>query len=84
MRRSKWDYDLQERIYRFIVDFVSENLYSPTILEICGGVGKNSTATVSLYLEELEDAGKIILGHGPRTIGLIGFKLVEEGSEGRP
>lgn len=78
MRRSIWDYQLQERIYRFIVAFVSENLYSPTILEICNGVGKNSTATISLYLEELEDTGKIVLGHGPRTIGLVGFKIVEE------
>ena len=78
MRGLRWDYDLQERIYQFIVYFVSENLYSPTIREICDGVGKNSTATISLYLEELEDIGRIILGHGPRTIKLVGFKVVEE------
>ena len=66
------------RFYQFIVYFVSENLYSPTIREICDGVGKNSTATISLYLEELEDIGRIILGHGPRTIKLVGFKVVEE------
>ena len=53
-------------------------LNSPTIREICDGVGKNSTATISLYLEELEDIGRIILGHGPRTIKLVGFKVVEE------
>ena len=35
MRGLRWDYDLQERIYQFIVYFVSENLYSPTIREIC-------------------------------------------------
>jgi repressor LexA len=78
LRGLRWDYDLQERIYQFIVYFVSENLYSPTIREICDGVGKNSTATISLYLEELEDIGRIILGHGPRTIKLVGFKVVEE------
>ncbi len=77
MRGLRWDYDLQERIYRFIVGFVSENLYSPTIREICDGVGKNSTATISLYLEELEDTGRIRLGHGPRTIKLIGYKITK-------
>lgn len=71
-----------ERVYRFIVDFIIENCYSPSVREICEGTGLSSTASVSDHLMELELMGKIEMKRNvARTIRLVGYKLVKmEGS----
>ena len=62
MRGLRWDYDLQERIYQFIVYFVSENLYShhPRDLRRCGkkfnGYGQPLSGGTGGYQGELFSA----------------------------
>lgn len=51
--------DTSQRILDFITDYVHENGYSPTIREICEGVGLKSPSTVHGHIERLRRAGKL-------------------------
>ena len=37
----------KDEIYHFIIAYMKENLISPTVREICDGVGLKSTSSVS-------------------------------------
>lgn len=68
----------RKRIYDFLVEFITMNGYSPTIREICSGIGLNSTATVHNHLLILERLGMIHMKeNAPRTISLVGYKFVK-------
>lgn len=67
-----------ERVYRFLMEFIIENCYSPSVREICEGTGLSSTASVSDHLMELELMGKIEMKrNAARTIRLVGYKMVK-------
>lgn len=51
--------DKQEKILEYLIDYVNEKGYPPSIREICAAVGLRSTATVSYHLTELKKQGKI-------------------------
>ena len=51
--------DKRERILEYITQFTRENGYSPSVREICEGVGLASTATVHYHLGALREAGLI-------------------------
>lgn len=68
---------VQAEIYGYIVEYVKENLYSPTIREIGEFVDLGSTSSVSSQLRQLEDLGLIeITRMEPRTIKLLGYSVV--------
>lgn len=68
----------QQRVYDFIVDFITSKGYSPSMREISTGTGIKSTASVSDYLCMLEKLGKIKTENNKvRTISLVGYKLVK-------
>lgn len=69
-----------EKIYQFLIDYTSKNLYPPTIREIGDAVGLSSTSTVSEHLKKLEEAKLIVRPklNEPRTITLTGYKLEKE------
>lgn len=68
----------RQRIYDFIVDFITSKGYSPSVREICDGIGMNSTATVSYHLDILEKLGKIKTEiNKTRTISIPGYKFVK-------
>lgn len=61
----------RELILQFITDFTAENNYSPSVREICAGVGLASTATVHYHLNALRDQGLIQMDDmKKRTISL--------------
>lgn len=71
----------RERVYNFIVDFIMENGYSPSVEEICVGSGLSSKASVHDCLMMLQMMGKIDMKRNTaRTIRLIGYKVVKEES----
>lgn len=71
----------RERVYGFIVDFIKNNGYSPTVREICVGTGLKSTSSVYYHLITLKMLGKIDMKENtPRTIRLVGYKVVKEES----
>ena len=63
--------DKRERILEYIIQFTRENGYSPSVREICEGVGLASTATVHYHLNALRQEGSINMdGKKNRTISL--------------
>lgn len=50
----------QKLILDFINDFQEKNGFSPTVRDICLGVGLRSTATVFTHLKNLEEKGALI------------------------
>ena len=72
-------YSGTERIYNFLVEYIKENKFAPSIREICTGAGFYSTANVSAHLDKLQMLGKIeIKPNTSRAIKLVGYKLVKE------
>lgn len=65
-------------VYNFIVAYITKNMYSPSVREICKAMGVNSTSTVWVHLESLKGLGLIDYQPAqPRTIILKGYKLVK-------
>ena len=61
-------------IYKYLVDFITVNGYSPNMREIADAIGL-STATVHSHLNMLENLGKIHMQSGKaRTISLVGYE----------
>lgn len=67
------------RVYDFIVEYMTANLYSPGVREIGEGVGLASTASVYYYLEILADRGLIEMKkYSCRAIKLVGCHLEKD------
>ena len=49
----------KDRVYEYIVQYIQEHGYSPTIRDICAGVGLKSTSSVQGYIVRLLDEGKL-------------------------
>jgi repressor lexA len=47
----------QKRIYEFIVNYIKENSYPPSVRDICAGLGLKSPATVHTHIQNLADLG---------------------------
>ena len=70
--------EMKEKIYRFIVDYITENGFAPTIREISKEVNI-CTSNVLHYLTMLEIDGRIkTKRNSPRAIRVIGYKYVKE------
>lgn len=68
----------RERVYNFLVHYIKENGFAPSVREISIGIGLNSTCTVRNHLLKLEDEGKIEMKrNSPRAIKVIGFQFVK-------
>lgn len=69
----------RKRVYDFIVEFIMQNGYSPSIDEISVGSGVSSKASVRDCLLMLQMMGKIDMKRNTaRTIRLVGYTLVKE------
>ncbi len=69
----------QQQIYDFIVSYIKENLYPPSVREIGDGVGLYSTSSVYEHLKSLERKGYIeVKENSPRAIKVNGYKFVKE------
>lgn len=65
--------------YQFIISYIQENGYPPTVREIADGIGVASTSTVCNRLIKLERDGWIKTKlSSPRAIKVIGYKFVKE------
>ena len=70
---------MREKIYNFIVSFMTNKGYSPSIREIGDAVGLSSTSSVFNQLMNLQDKGLIKMQNGKsRTISMVGYKFVKE------
>ncbi|MBQ8803455.1 MAG: hypothetical protein IJZ53_07480 [Tyzzerella sp.] len=68
----------QQQIYDFIVAYIQENLYAPSVREIGDAVELYSTSSVYAHLKALEKKGYIeVKENSPRAIKVIGYKFVK-------
>lgn len=68
----------RERVYNFIVEFIKNNGYAPSVREICTGTDLGSTSSVYMHLLKLEDEGEIQMKkQSTRGIKVIGFQFVK-------
>ena len=70
--------ELREQMYSFIIKYISENGYAPTIRELSQAVGI-AISRVKHHLMKLEIEGRIkTKPNSPRAIKVIGYKYVKE------
>lgn len=66
------DAPIQERIVRFIVGYVAEHQYPPSVREIGAAVGLTSSSTVHHHLRALRAAGRLsVQPNQPRTLRVL-------------
>lgn len=72
--------ETRNRVYHFLVDFIAENGYSPSVREICEGTDLKSTSSVYNHLLTLERMGKIhIEPKKTRAISIVDYDFVKVG-----
>ena len=70
----------KEKIYNFILRYIEEYGYAPSIRDICRGLGLKSTSSVHSYLKKLQEDGKIEMrGNLPRTIRVTDYIFTRKG-----
>ena len=72
---------MREEILRYIIDYLQEHGYAPSVREIAGGVGLKSPSSVHRYLVEMINEGILETDAEvgtPRTIRVRGWKYVKE------
>ena len=73
-------------VYEYLVQYINENGYAPTLAEISSGVGLKSKASVHTILNQLSIMQLINYGSNneefsnARTITLRGYKLIRDKS----
>ena len=70
----------QNEILIFIKKFIAENKFSPSVREICKGVGLNSPATVHVHLKNLIEKG--LIKRNPKNNRLIELMVPNEFESG--
>lgn len=70
----------KDKVYNFVVEYMENHIYAPSIREICEGTGLKSTSTVYQHLINL-DMDERIKCDGVRRITPIGYRLCKEDTE---
>lgn len=64
----------REKVLNFVIKYMEEHQYSPSIRDICDGVGLKSTSSVYAHLVNLEMDGEIEF-NGVRCIAVKGYRF---------
>ena len=54
--------EMQQRVYRYILVYIAEHGYAPSVRDICDAVGLKSPSTVHFHLKNLAELGYIEKG----------------------
>lgn len=65
----------EEKVYGFILGYVSDNGYSPTLSEIAEHIGSKQHQVADYFLKQLESKGFVKRGKGWRNIKIITRKV---------
>lgn len=77
---EEYGIELRERMYTFIIDYISENGFAPTIREIAQAV-KISIGRVKHHLMKLEIEGRIkTKPNSPRAIKVMEYEYRKVGN----
>lgn len=78
MALEKQEINSRQRVYNFLVNFITDNGYAMSVREIAEGTDLKSTSSVHGQLLMLERLGKINVEKGKtRAIRLEGYKFVK-------
>ena len=74
---------MRQKIYNFIVQYITEHGYAPTYKEICDGVEEQSAWIVHRHMQELFRDGVLETDHRgfPRAIRVKGYEFVKKEQE---
>lgn len=79
-RLEKQGINSRQRVYNFLIDFITKNGYAPSVREICEGTDLKSTSSVYNHLLTLERMGKIhIEPKKTRAISIVDYDFVKVG-----
>ena len=68
----------RECVYQFIVKYIFDNGFAPTVREICKAINLKSTSSVYAHLVRLETEGRIkTKPYSPRAIKVIGYEYIK-------
>ena len=67
----------REQIYKFLIDFIKEKGYQPTVREIANAVNLKSSFSVYRHLEMLEKDGLIILGKSEKRCRKRSINIID-------
>ncbi len=69
-----------DQILQFIKEYSKTHTFSPSLREICDGIGFRSTSTAHTYLHEMEEQGRVSLGDGQnRAITILDERYIDKG-----
>lgn len=74
-------HETRKRIYDFVVDYIQEHGYPPTVREIADGVYLASTSSVHSHLLQMLESGTLetdAQNGSSRAIRVPGYKFVRE------
>lgn len=76
-RQAREGQENRKTIYLFIIRYINQHGYSPSIRDIAEGVGLSSTATVHKHIEGLIEDGLLATDHpgASRAIRVVGYGL---------
>lgn len=78
MAQEKALTEKEYELYKFLIDYIKENGYSPSYKEIAEGIGIKSRSTVMEKLQRLQKKGKIQMkASSPRAIRILGYEFVK-------
>lgn len=69
---------IRQEMLDFIIAYITEHGYPPTVREIGAGVNLKSTSSVHAHLMNMVDKGLIETDGSPRSIRILGYKFVKE------
>lgn len=72
---------MKQKIYDFIVDYIQEHGYPPTVREIGSGVGLRSSSSVHAHLQKMFEDGILETDAGksaPRAIRVPGYRFIKD------
>lgn len=74
-------YETRKRIYDFVVDYIQEHGYPPTVREIGTGAYLSSTSSVHSHLLQMLESGMLETDAktgSPRALRVPGYKFVQD------
>lgn len=73
-----------EKILKYVIAYMLDHDYPPTVREIAEGVGYSSTSTVFCHLQNMRNMHLVdYVGDSPRTIRVPGYHYIYQPTEGR-
>lgn len=69
---------MKEIILKFIIKYMTEHGYSPSVRDICDGVGLRSTSSVQAHLKKMAELKMIEIDGLSRAIRVPGYQFVRQ------